>query len=258
MEVEDRKVGNTQRRMDNEQLDSKLVERRIAGFVLTTGEPTTNIAYQSMCDLNIPCMLVSNIKPFNKAINFGMNSLKDYEYVLKSDADIFIKKDALAKMLKLMSKNVGMVAGIVVYNKKSLLGGQSGHVKLFNMKAWREVGEYLYELASERQWVKRMKAKGWHIAYCNDACGLDIKSYGVMEIIKKFHRLAIKERITSKQKQNYLRYCLQKLVHRTKYVGKHHNLGSILAFFGTFLGLAKLPLFTHQEWGMATRRITTI
>lgn len=257
MEAESRK-DDTQCQTDDQETDTEGVEKRIAGFVLTTGEPTTNLAYQSMRDLDIPCILVSDIKPFNKAVNFGMNALRDYDYVLKSDADIFIRDDALAEMLKFMRKDVGIVAGKIVYDKKSLLRGQSGHIKLFNMKAWREVGEYLYEPASERQWVKRLKAKGGLVVFRNDVCGIDIKRYGLMEIIRKFHRFVIKDRITSEQKENYLRFCLRELVHRTKYVGKSRSLGSVLAFFGTFLGLTKLPLFNHRERGITTSRIRTI
>lgn len=231
------------------------MKERIAGFIATLGEATTKLAYQSICDLDIPCVLVSGVRPGYRAVNVGMKALKEYDYVLKSDADIILKKDALTKMLKLMSGKVGAVAGRVVYDENSFLKGHAGFVMLFNMKAWREVGEYLNEPGCDRNWVRRMEGEGWRIYYCDDVCGVDIRLYRVMEIVKKFHALAIKDRIASEEKQSYVKYCLQRLVHMTKYVGLSRNFGSILAFLGTLLALSRLPLFNQKERGITTKTI---
>ena len=217
----------------------------IAGFIVSLGEPTTDKAFQSMQRLIIPCILIENITPFCEAINSGMDKLRDYEYILKSDADILIKDSALTKMIIALDEKVGMVAGKVVYSKDSLLFGQAGHIKLFRMKTWEDVGKYRYELASERRWVKRMKSKGWNLKLLDTVCGTDIRRYTVLGTIKKFHRQTIKERNPT---QNHFKFCITQLVHACKAIYLSRiKLGSILAFLGTLLSILQLP-FDHSQW----------
>jgi asparagine synthase (glutamine-hydrolysing) len=134
----------------------------ISVVVLTTGEPTTQAAIDSLHRQTAPLadiIVVRDVVPFHKAINAGVVQVKT-PFFVQLDADMVLDDRCIAALRKGMRRDVGVVVG---HLRDPLIGRVVG-IKLFRTACFQN-GMFKDSISPDTDFVAEIARAGWKTVY---------------------------------------------------------------------------------------------
>jgi asparagine synthase (glutamine-hydrolysing) len=134
----------------------------ISVVVLTTGEPTTQAAIDSLHRQTAPLadiIVVRDVVPFHKAINAGAAKVTT-PFFVQLDADMVLDGHCIAALRKGMRRDVGVVVG----HLRDPLVGQVVGIKLFRTACF-QIGMFEDSISPDTDFVADIARSGWKTVY---------------------------------------------------------------------------------------------
>jgi asparagine synthase (glutamine-hydrolysing) len=137
----------------------------VSAVVLTTGEPTTQGAIDSLRRQTAPLsdiIVVRDVTPFHKAINAGAAQVKTTFFV-QVDADMVLDDHCVAALRKGMRRDVGIVVG----HLRDPLIGQVVGIKLFRTAVFQAT-MFQDSISPDTDFVADIARAGWKTVYVGE------------------------------------------------------------------------------------------
>jgi asparagine synthase (glutamine-hydrolysing) len=134
----------------------------ISAVVLTTGEPTTQAAIDSLHRQTAALadiIVVRDIAPFHKALNAGVTQVKT-PFFVQVDADMVLDDHCIDALRSGMRRDVGIVVG----HLRDPLIGQVVGVKLFRTACF-QIGMFEDSISPDTDFVADIARPGWKTVY---------------------------------------------------------------------------------------------
>ena len=135
--------------------------RDVTAVVLTTGEPTTQRAIDSVRRQTMPVreVVVREIRPFHKALNAGARQVAT-PFFVQVDADMVLDPNCVATLRKAMKANVGISVGRL---RDEILQQVVG-IKMFRTACF-EIAEFRDSISPDTDFVDEIERAGWQTVY---------------------------------------------------------------------------------------------
>ena len=134
----------------------------VSAVVLTTGEPTTQGAIDSLRRQTAPLsdiIVVRDVAPFHKAMNAGVEQVKTTFFV-QVDADMVLDDHCVAALREEMRRDIGIIVG---HLRDPLIGRVVG-IKLFRTAVFQAT-MFQDSISPDTDFVADIARKGWKTVY---------------------------------------------------------------------------------------------
>jgi len=141
----------------------------VTAVLLTTGEPTTQSALESLRRQTAPVrdlVVVSDVRPFHKALNDGVARVATAFFV-QVDADMILDPNCVASLRKAMRPNVGITVG----HLRDAMMQQVVGVKLFRTECFA-IAQFRDSISPDTDFVDEIARAGWRTVYVGAGRGL--------------------------------------------------------------------------------------
>jgi hypothetical protein len=134
----------------------------VSAVVLTSGEPTTRAAIDSLDRQTLipdKVIVVRNVRPFHRALNDGATQVK-CEFFVQVDADMVLDSCCIAKLRSGMRHATGIVVGQL---RDPLIGRVVG-IKLVRTSCFRQF-RFKDSISPDTDFVEAIATRGWKTRY---------------------------------------------------------------------------------------------
>jgi hypothetical protein len=134
----------------------------VSAVVLTSGEPTTEAAIDSLNRQTLvpnKVIVVRNVRPFHQAFNTGAMQVES-EFFVQVDADMVLDPCCIAKLRRGMGRATGLVVGQL---RDPLIGRVVG-IKLIRTSCFRHV-PFRDSISPDTDFVEAIATQGWKTRY---------------------------------------------------------------------------------------------
>jgi glycosyltransferase involved in cell wall biosynthesis len=134
----------------------------VTAVVLTTGEPTTQRALDSLHRQTTPVsdiIVVRDTHPMHKALNAGARQVRT-PFFIQVDADMVLDPSCVTTLRKAMSVNVGISVGRL----RDAMVQQVVGIKMFRTACF-EIAEFRDSISPDTDFVEEIERAGWQTVY---------------------------------------------------------------------------------------------